>query len=199
MEVRVWFDCPGCGAPESTNFEDVKCPGCCPECKQMDREMVACASDDIRLKQRFKAWLNHIDSFHKRLSKSHVGNGAPQGRFAFTITASPTDGLTKEDMIKAVRKLMAQKSCPVKYYAWYLEYGDLEEQTHPHIHGLYETDTGGRIEAKHFKRAWKIWDEKVRLGAGFRGGYHRPVRDNEAYSDYIKKYDLEHDSHLPSS
>lgn len=197
MEVRVWFSCPGCGALEATNFEDVCCPGCCKECKRLETDMIASLMRNEPL--NIKLMRNHIDTYHKRVSKSHVGNGAPQGRFAFTLTASPSDNLTKEDMIKAVRKLMAQKSCPVKYYAWYLEYGDLEEQTHPHIHGLYETNSGGRIEAKHFKRAWKIWDEKVRMGAGFRGGYHRPVRDNEAYSDYIKKYDLEHDSYLPST
>lgn len=192
----VWYDCPGCGAPNATNFEDVLCPGCCKECKRYDSDMMATLMRGEHI--NMKLFRNHIDTYHKRVSKSHNGNGAPQGQFAFTITASPSDNLTKEDMVKAVRKLMAQKSCPVKYYAWYVEYGDLEELTHPHIHGLYETESGGRIEAKHFKRAWKIWDEKVRLGAGFRGGFHRPVRDNEAYLNYIKKYDLEHDSHLPS-
>lgn len=119
--------------------------------------------------------------------KSHSGNGTYQGAFAFTLTKSPTDDLTEFDMIKAVRKIMSQKSCPVSRYAWYLEYGDNEEKTHPHIHGLYETQTQGRIEAKHFKRAWPIWDEKHKLGHGFRGGYHRPIRTEEGYSDYIRK------------
>lgn len=123
----------------------------------------------------------------KRPSKSHTGNGAYQGIFAFTLTKSDSDELSEEDMIKAVRKIMSQKSCPVKQYAWYLEYGDPETKQHPHIHGLYETETGGRVEAKHFKRAWPIWNEKCKLGKGFRGGYHRPVRNNEAYSDYIRK------------
>jgi len=119
--------------------------------------------------------------------KTHQGNGTYQGQFAFTLTKSPDDQLTEFDMIKAVRKIMNQKSCPVKKYAWYLEYGDDELQTHPHIHGMYETETQGRIEAKHFKRAWPIWDEKSKMGRGFRGGYHRPVRSEEGYADYIKK------------
>lgn len=199
MEVKVWFDCPDCGSKLSTMFEEVPCPGCCTECKRIDREGVTISFDDRKLAANVKSLWEHIDTFHKRISKSHKGNGAPQGQFAFTITASPADKLSKDDMVNAVRKVMAQKSCPVKYYAWYLEYGDMENETHPHIHGMYETESGGRIEAKHFKRAWKIWDEKQRLGAGFRGGYHRPVRDSEAYADYIKKYDLEHDSYLPSS
>jgi hypothetical protein len=107
------------------------------------------------------------------------------GAFAFTLTKSPTDDLTEEDMIVAVRKLMAQKSCPVEKYAWYLEHKD--DGAHPHIHGMYKTTTGGKIENKHFKRAWRIWDPTLRLGAGFRGGYHRPVRSDEKYSTYIAK------------
>lgn len=119
--------------------------------------------------------------------QTHSGNGLYQGAFAFTLTKSPDDDLTEEDMIKAAEKIMNQQSCPVKKYAWYLEYGDPELKAHPHIHGMYETENSGRIERKHFKRAWPIWDEKTRAGRGFRGGYHRPVRDEEGYSDYIKK------------
>lgn len=131
----------------------------------------------------------HNHEFHgcPLLKETHQGNGTYQGQFAFTLTKSPDDQLTEFDMIKAVRKVMSQKSCPVKKYAWYLEYGDEDLKTHPHIHGMYETETQGRIEAKHFKRAWPIWDEKTKMGRGFRGGYHRPVRSEEGYADYIKK------------
>lgn len=124
---------------------------------------------------------------HKRkCKKTHVGNGTHKGAWAFTLTQSPKDELTKDDMIAAVRKIMSQKSCPVKKYAWYLEKAD---ESHFHIHGMYETFTEGRIEKKHFKRAWPIWGEEKgkALGAGFRGGYHRPVRAEEAYSEYISK------------
>ena len=85
---------------------------------------------------------------------------------------------------------MRQKSCPVIKYAWYYEDKGRDENgdaIHPHIHGMYETATGGRIERKHFKRAWSIWDENTPIGAGFRGGYHRPVKSDEKYNDYIKK------------
>lgn len=121
------------------------------------------------------------------MKKTHQGNGTYQGAFAFTLTKSPDDQLTEFDMVKAVRKVMSQKSCPVKKYAWYLEYADEELKTHPHIHGMYETETQGMIETKHWKRAWPVWDPKVKLGKGFRGGYHRPVRSEEGYADYIKK------------
>jgi len=117
--------------------------------------------------------------------KTHKGNGTHAGSFAFTLTKSPQDPLTEDHMIAAVKKIMSQKSCPVSKYAWYLEHK--ENQTHPHIHGIYETTSMGRIEAKHFKRAWPIWDEKTPMGAGFRGGYHRPVKHGESYEDYISK------------
>jgi len=118
------------------------------------------------------------------------GNGAHQGAWAFTLTKSPTDPFSVGDMLTAVRKVMSQKSCPVERYAWYYEDKGRDingDAIHPHIHGMYETTTQGRIEAKHWKRAWSIWNEKAPMGAGFRGGYHRPVKHGEAYEDYIKK------------
>lgn len=129
----------------------------------------------------------HNHEFHgcPLVKNTHLGNGTYKGAFAFTLTKSPDDELTEFDMIKAVRKIMSQKSCPVIKYAWYLEYK--EDNTHPHIHGMYETETQGRIEKKHWKRAWPIWDEAHKLGQGFRGGYHRKVRSDEGYSSYIKK------------
>lgn len=126
--------------------------------------------------------------WHKKTTR--VGNGAPSGAFAFTITKSSKDAFSVGDMLTAVRKIMSQKSCPVAKYAWYYEEKGRDENgdpIHPHIHGIYETHGGGRIEAKHFMRAWPIWNEKKPLGAGFQGGYHRPVRSSEGYKDYIKK------------
>lgn len=114
-------------------------------------------------------------------------NGKYNGPFAFTLTMSPTDNLTVDDMTLACRKIMDQKSQPVKKFAWYLEYKDEETKLHPHIHGMYETENGRRIEKKHWVRQWQIWDESQPLGSGFRGGYHRPVRKDEAYSKYISK------------
>lgn len=147
----------------------------------------------------FTAWRRHTMTasclkFGK--NRSHVGNGTYSGPWAFTLTMSPSDALDKSDLIRAVRKVMSQKSIPAVRYAWHYEDEGLDTEgrpIHPHIHGMYETATGGRIEAKHWKRAWKIWDETVRLGAGFRGGYHRPVRSNEGYSRYIAKDGKESD------
>ena len=133
-------------------------------------------------------WIEHLEKGKAhRPNRSHEGNGAYKGPFAFTLTMSPKWGLTVSDMVKAAQKLMAQKSCPVEKYAWYLEYKDEDTLQHPHIHGMYETVTKGRIEQKHFKRLWTHWDENKEIGQGFVGGYHREIRSDEKYSAYIKK------------
>lgn len=168
-----------------------KCSKCCGADAEHSEAMKSWATTgDFKSPDNIhKKWMKHLREHHgfQGGKVERTGNGAPQGAFAFTLTKSPADDLTEQDMIEAVRKIMKQKSCPVVRYAWYLEYGDKENKTHPHIHGMYETESGGVIEKKHWKRAWKIWDPTTRLGAGFRGGYHRPVRSEENYSDYIKK------------
>lgn len=113
-----------------------------------------------------------------------------KGPWAFTLTLSPSDKLGKEDLIKAVGKLMTQRSIPISKYIWYYEDKGIDSDgkpLHPHIHGMYETPTGGSIHTKYWRRYWPIWDPSIKLGAGFRGGYHRPVRDGEGYGDYIAK------------
>lgn len=54
---------------------------------------------------QLQRWIEHAKIHYK----SGKGNGKPQGAFAFTLTKSPTDDLTVEDMVHAVRKLMSQK------------------------------------------------------------------------------------------
>lgn len=131
--------------------------------------------------------LRHDPDTHaeKVLKKfSHEGNGAPTGTFAGTLTKSPDDPLSEDDMVNAITKIMAQQTCPVEKYAWYVEY---TENGLPHIHFIYRTVSNGRIHQKVFKRYWKTWDEKVKLGKGHRGGYHRHVESELAYLEYIAK------------
>jgi len=168
-------------------------------CDVCASHIVTCSSMQVWDDETVRSYVKHLDTdcvnAHLRVQKKpkhHTGNGTYRGAFAFTITKGPNDALTVGDMLKAARKLMAQTSCPVVKYAWFYEDKGRDangDPIHPHIHGMYETVTGGRIEAKHFKRAWSIWDEspKARLGSGFRGGYHAAVKSEESYKDYIKK------------
>lgn len=182
-----------CAPRVGTLDDNGNCGNCCVEGRHVDSACRLAAQNDAPssvFKSLLMTWRAHCVEYHgfEPMVQSHKGNGAPQGAFAFTLTSAPADGLTEADMVAAVRKIMNQKSCPLKKYAWYLEYGKPETKEHPHIHGMYETEKGGVIEKKHFQRAWKIWDPSTRLGLGFRGGYHRPVRHDEAYDDYIKDY-----------
>lgn len=116
--------------------------------------------------------------------KTHKGNGKPNGLFAGTLTVASSDDISEADLLASIRKIFSQKTCPVKRYAWYLEY---TEAGKPHIHFLYETEKGGRIHAKVFMRYHKTWDESVKLGKGHRGGYHKLVDSEIAYGEYIAK------------
>lgn len=117
---------------------------------------------------------------------SHKGNGVHQGLFAGTLTMAPTDPYNQEDMIGAISKIFSQNTVPVKKWAWYLEY---TKNGTPHIHFVYETESGGRIHKKIFQRYWKLWDEpRNQTGrGGFPGGYHSPAKSETAYIEYISK------------
>jgi len=153
------------------------------------------ASADFKKNEDFSknlySWQDHcIDVHHQPDTREKkTANGKYNGPFAFTLTMSPADNLSIDDMMLACKKIMDQQSQPVKKFAWYLEYKDPETKQHPHIHGMYETPNGRRIEKKHWVRSWKIWDENIPLGSGFRGGYHRAVRHDDAYDKYIAKQD----------
>lgn len=187
---------PAMASPRTCNEEILKLYEVCPTCYAFvarNLQIPSAYGNERDIENAFESWNRHIRSgacVKYCKTRSHVGNGKYQGPWAFTLTKSPTDPYSVGDMLIAVRKIMSQKSCPVIKYVWYYEdkgkdqYGD---PIHPHIHGIYETATGGRIERKHWKRAWNIWDESKPMGSGFRGGYHRPIRSEEGYSDYIKK------------
>lgn len=134
-----------------------------------------------------KKWLKTCPMKHA--STSHKGNGAPKGLFAGTLTMSPEWGKTEEDIVSAMQKIFSQKTCPVKNYAWYLE---ATENGTPHIHFIYETESGGRIHQKVFKRYWE-WDESIKCGKGHKGGYHSSVKSEIAYQEYIAKDSGRHD------
>jgi hypothetical protein len=180
--------------PEHTEFfqDGSKRPHCCIDWL-MYLDTHKCPWDHIRVMDDY---FKHTDTHREKPVK--VGNGVYNGAYAFTLTKSPDDPQSVGDMLKAVKTLMAQKTAPVAKYAWYLESKGTDVDgtlLHPHIHGMYETETGGRIPRRQFMRAWKLWDPAegdkrkggIPMGNGFRGGYHKPVESDKGYSDYIKK------------
>lgn len=164
----------------------------CEKCCYIEKGLSTYCSDESYYgRSQFKAFsqmarLHDPDTHEEQVLKkySHEGNGAPNGIFAGTLTKAPDWRETEEDMIRAMHKIMEQKTCPVEKYAWYVEHTDAGL---PHIHFIYRTITGGRIHQKVFKRYWKQWDEKSKLGKGHRGGYHKHVESETAYKEYIEK------------
>lgn len=165
---------------------------CCEAMWRLVQLWEICLADKYRRKEA-DALFNLIcysqcDTEHtvNTRKQNHKGNGVHQGLFAGTLTMSPTDPYNEEDMVGAITKIFSQNTVPVKKWAWYREY---TKNGVPHIHFVYETETGGRIHKKIFQRYWKIWDEpRNQTGrGGFPGGYHAPAKSETAYIEYISK------------
>jgi hypothetical protein len=107
--------------------------------------------------------------------------------YAFTLTMPP-DYKTTDQLIEACEKILKHGLTSqyehVKRGAYVVEF---TENNVPHIHGCYTATAGRRIIQKYWKRYWNIWDEKVKLGHGHKGGYHQKARHTERYEIYMAK------------
>lgn len=161
----------------------------CDECYKINYMLVS-LSGDWREKKAYDhwydIWMRHDPTTHITAppKKHHTGNGKPKGIFAGTLTMSSKWETNEEEMCEAIKKIMRQKTTPVKRYVWYLEY---TKENVPHIHFIYETEKGGRITQQTFKRQWKWWDESTPCGAGHVGGYHKHCAKEDDYLEYISK------------
>lgn len=134
-----------------------------------------------------------VDVYSKWKKAQMYPNGdapTPQElEYAFTLTTNSNE-TTREELLFAVEKLFRNgrtyKNEPIKRGAYCVEYTDAGR---PHIHGVYTTGSERRITAKSFNRAWKLWDEKIRMGDGHQGGYHSLCKNNQKYQEYIAKGD----------
>lgn len=105
----------------------------------------------------------------------------PKHKYAFTFTTGEDTKLQiQKEMCEAAYKLFTQKSKEILRGEVYLEY---TENNRPHLHGWYETEDGGRVYSKTFKRVWPTWGEGKSNRADFIGGYHK-----EMASDQYKSY-----------
>lgn len=108
--------------------------------------------------------------------------------YAFTLTMPP-DYQPAIPLPEAAKKIM-KHGITNKPYEHAIEYAYVLEHTDagtPHIHGVYKTRSGRRISSKYFARYWSLWDEKIKLGHGHKGGYHQKARHSESYAAYLEK------------
>lgn len=118
----------------------------------------------------------------------HACSKDPNQEYAFTLTMPPD--YTPAKPIEEVVRLIMEKGLTNKPYekasSWAFVLEHTEKGT-PHVHGVYRTQSGRRIATKYFNRYWPLWDEKVKMGLGHKGGYHSPARHSESYAAYIEK------------
>lgn len=118
----------------------------------------------------------------------HPQAAKPGTEYAFTLTMPPDYVSPKP--IEEVARLIMTNGLTNKPYEKAIDWAFVLEHTEkgtPHVHGVYRTESGRRISSKYFKRYWSLWDEKVKLGHGHKGGYHSPARHSESYSAYLEK------------
>lgn len=145
-----------------------------------------------------RGWKNHDGCYHCELTKNlltfNVGKDSRKAdvntEYAFTLTMPP-DYLPKKPIEEAAR-LILEHGLVSKTKEKAIEWAFVKEHTQagtPHIHGVYRTPSGRRIEKKYFKRYWDLWDEDNKFpgNPGFKGGYHAKARHTESYKAYMEK------------
>lgn len=118
----------------------------------------------------------------------HPQAANPDQEYTFTLTMPPD--YTPPKPIEEVAKLILEKGITNKPYEKATSWAYVLEHTEkgtPHIHGVYKTPSGRRIASKYFQRYWPLWDEKTKMGAGHKGGYHALARHSESYHAYLLK------------
>ena len=131
-------------------------------------------------------WLNEL---RVKSAKTKNPRSAEEGtEYAFTLTMPP-DYQPKIPLTEVAKKVL-EFGLTSKPYQKATKYAYVLEHTAsgtPHIHGVYQTLSGRRISSKYFNRYWPLWDEKVKLGNGHKGGYHQKARHSESYAAYLEK------------
>lgn len=118
-------------------------------------------------------------------TRKHAGHQL--GAREFTLTYSPQwcdDQTARKLMIRAIERIMkyyANEMCELEVV------GEVTKSGQSHIHGYYLLDGGLKITDKNFKRAYKFWNPKKKLGRGHEGGHHEVVKTESDFKGYIDK------------
>lgn len=113
------------------------------------------------------------------------------GAREFTFTYSPkwegyTDANARLLMTTAIQKLCKVYKNEIVQLRAVGEVG--KENGLSHIHCFYKLKGGKKISDKNFKRAYPMWDTKIKVGpTGHRGGHHATVKTEADFLGYIDK------------
>lgn len=173
-----FIDCPVCSDIECTDQGDFLPCGCLV--KEIHSPIVEGTKD---------LGLEFISRCFSHSPKADSRKADPGTEYAFTLTMPP-DYTPKKTILDSARLIMENGLTSGKPYEKASKWAIVLEHTEkgvPHIHGVYQTPSGRRIEQKYFKRYWDLWDEKTKLGHGHKGGYHAKARHSESYAAYLEK------------
>lgn len=144
---------------------------------------------------RYFEWKDEYLAWRKKeYAKLRRNNAAGEnqhelGPREFTFTYSPEwydeDVDAQRAMEIAVEKLTRYyKDEIIEFHA----VGEFTRDGRAHVHGWYHLDGGRKITDKNFKRAWKHWNPKRKLGKGFEGGHHATIQRTSDFSGYVEKH-----------
>ena len=125
------------------------------------------------LKNELKKELQyHIHVQNKRNALS------PQGPWEFTLTYTPkwydSDEQAQDSMRSAINKLTKYYRNDIKEFH---AVGERTKSNQSHVHGWYILNSANKISGKNFKRAYKHWNPKKKIGRGHVGGHHEPIKN----------------------
>lgn len=144
------------------------------------------------------AWMDWMEKYlawrkeeRRRLRHKNAAgeNQHELGPREFTLTYSPawyeTDEDAQRSMEVAIEKLTRYyKNEIIEFHA----IGEFTRDGRSHVHAWYHLDGGRKITDKNFKRAWRHWNPKRKLGKGFEGGHHQTIQRLSDFSGYTEKH-----------
>lgn len=121
--------------------------------------------------------------------EARMRNQNELGAREFTLTYSPA-WFESDTEAQRVFSLAIQRL--TKYYKDEIidfhAVGEFGADGRSHVHGWYHLLGGLKITDKNFKRAYPRWNPRKKLGRGFEGGHHAPLKSVSNFSGYIEKH-----------
>lgn len=140
---------------------------------------------------RWAEWKEAYAKWKKQQRRKNAAgeNQHQLGPREFTFTYSPewyeSDADAQNAMRCAVERLTRYyKDEIIEFHA----IGEYTRDGRAHVHGWYHLDGGRKITDKNFKRAWKHWNPKRKLGRGFEGGHHQTIERQSDFAGYVEKH-----------
>jgi len=145
-----------------------------------------CAHTTFCLEQAHLARTKRIETEQKQAGATkHAELGPREFTFTYATEWYESDEDAQNAMRCAIERLTRYYSQEIiEFHA----VGEFTRAGASHVHGWYYLAGGRKITDKNFKRAWKHWNPKRKLGRGFEGGHHETIQRLSDFSGYTEKH-----------